>query len=97
VLCDEQEYFNYGAWKCVLLTVNSTRSSFAWVAGLDTFNSYTNIFHDEANLMTTDSEEMYTAGRYYNPVSIANHRSLTLRQKLYCCCSCHSSVDSSSG
>jgi hypothetical protein len=39
---------------------------------LDKFDCYRKIFNDEADLMTADSGEIYTAGRYYNLVPIAN-------------------------
>jgi len=69
---NEREYLKCGAWSNALLTANLTRSSLACVAGLDKFDCYRKIFNDEADLMTADSGEIYTAGRYYNLVPIAN-------------------------
>jgi melanoma-associated antigen p97 len=69
---NEREYLKCGAWGSALLTANLTRSSLACIAGLDKFDCYRKIFNDEADLMTADSGEIYTAGRYYNLVPIAN-------------------------
>ena len=69
---NEREYSKCLAWASALLTSNITRSSLACIAGLDKFDCYRKIFNDEADLMTADSGEIYTAGRYYNLVPIAN-------------------------
>lgn len=69
---NEREFVKCGAWRSALLTANLTRSSLACIAGLDKFDCYRKIFNDEADLMNADSGEIYTAGRYYNLVPIAN-------------------------
>ena len=55
-----------------MLTAKLTRSLLACIAGLDKFDCYKKIFNDEVDLMTADSGEVYTTGRYYNLVPIAN-------------------------
>jgi hypothetical protein len=69
---NEREYAKCIAWASALSASNITSSSLACIAGLDKFDCYRKIFNDEADLMTADSGEIYTAGRYYNLVPIAN-------------------------
>ena len=69
---NEKEYEKCMAWSTALLRSNLTLSSLACVAGSDKFDCYLRVFNDQADLMTADSGEIYTAGKYYNLVPIAN-------------------------
>lgn len=69
---NEREYAKCTAWSQSVITLNLTTSSLTCIAGLDKFDCYRKVFNDEADLMTADSGEIYTAGKYYNLVPIAN-------------------------
>ena len=59
-------------WSNAVVTANLSRSTLSCILGTDKFDCYRKIFNDEADLMTADSGEISTAGRYYNLVPIAN-------------------------
>ncbi|CAF4899413.1 unnamed protein product, partial [Rotaria sp. Silwood1] len=69
---NEREYKKCQSWSNALSSSNITLSKLICIAGLDKFDCYRKIFNDEADLMTADSGEIYTVGRYYNLVPIAN-------------------------
>ncbi|CAF1150254.1 unnamed protein product [Rotaria sp. Silwood1] len=69
---NEREYKKCQSWSNALSSSNITLSKLICIAGLDKFDCYRKIFNDEADLMTADSGEIYTADRYYNLVPIAN-------------------------
>jgi len=69
---NEREYSKCQMWSNAVVTANLSRSTLSCILGTDKFDCYRKIFNDEADLMTADSGEISTAGRYYNLVPIAN-------------------------
>ncbi len=53
------------------------------VLGTDKFDCFKKIFNDEADLMTADAGEVYTAGKFYNLMPIATEMYLSPSGEVY--------------
>lgn len=69
---NEKEYSKCEQWKLALLSFNQSSVLLDCVLAYDKFDCFKKIFEDQADLMTADAGDIYTAGKYYNLVPISS-------------------------
>jgi melanoma-associated antigen p97 len=69
---NEKEYSKCEQWKLALLNLNQSSVLLDCVLAHDKFDCFKKIFEDQADLMTADAGDIYTAGKYYNLVPISS-------------------------
>jgi melanoma-associated antigen p97 len=69
---NQNEYLKCTDWKNALFKSNQSTVLLDCVAGTDKFDCFKKIFEDQADLMTADAGDIYTAGKYYNLVPISS-------------------------
>ena len=69
---NNKEFLKCEEWKFALIASNQSKILLECIQGVDKFDCFRNIFEDEADLMTADAGDVYTAGKYYNLVPISS-------------------------
>jgi melanoma-associated antigen p97 len=69
---NSKEFDKCENWKIALLATNQSSILFECIQASDKFECFRRIFEDQADLMTADAGDIYTAGKYYNLVPISS-------------------------
>ena len=69
---NEKEFLKCEQWKVAALASNQSSVLLDCVLAHDKFDCFKKIFEDQADLMTADAGDIYTAGKYYNLVPISS-------------------------
>lgn len=69
---NSKEYTKCEHWKIAHLAANQSTILLECIRATDKFDCFRHIFEDQADLMTADAGDVYTAGKYYNLVPISS-------------------------